>query len=810
MIFRAVCLMILVSFSLNTHAQLIDYSRWSQEEKENKSLELINEAKYVVEGQIVKFECFYGDDGKTIYTDITVRVSNWYKGRGSDMIHIIRKGGVIGEDNQYGEHWSGPYTPMGGQIYILLLKQHSSGENYVFSRFSDLVVANSTDDFYMVGFHGLIFDNAEEFNQFIAKGKKIRLPNKKKDVGYIKSSIVPVIEFINTVPFDEANPPNPANPVTRAGTGEIIVISGSGFGNVRGDVLFIDADKPEEFLYGPPVYLTGLDDIYYDTSDPNNDNDDGWKDDEIRVIVPSKVFENSFPGVPGHGAGSGKIKVKTPDVFDDYGNLVTPSAVSNLSPQILTIEYALRNFGEYDIEQQTDRPMSAPMMGMEHCLSGYVFTLHRSFDPVYTHLSSTQQQDAINSIESALTAWGDLLGITLELEKNADDSYYYHPATGEINRNIISFVNFIDTPGEITNKLMRAQSRGIEWDDMCSTSSDCLPRVSRITGSNILIKKDDTNDNNIANDWFYAPTGAIQDGGPLLDFYAAMLHEIGHAIGVDHDVKLNIAGQINRQNLMSYGFVSQQRSEAQRINLTNQANDKGIDAAEKIIEDSRNHSWSDDFFDRFGIQTLADEEDLSVVQSTPQINVMNYFSPLDPTKPVPGYLYVEPYHFFNPPPHDNHWLPKNSASSFYDIRNICGGRRGTYYVRIKDDACTISSIYSLPYQIPVRDLRICNRAMREDLLSIDKQTLRIYPNPNNGHFDIRFESLAEEETPDIISNTHIGIYDNLGRLQHQHSVSDATLRQTTIDISTLPVGMYWVVWFVDGEVIETQQLQKTD
>ncbi len=176
LIFQVICLVVFGISALHSHAQLIDYRTWSQEKKENKSLELINEAEYVVEGQIVKFECFYGDDGKTAYTDLTVKVNHWYKGKGEDIVHIIKKREEACEGVQMSSTYTiQPYTPM-GSTYILLLKQHNSGENYVFSRYSGSVVARSIDNFYMVGFHGLLFDNAKEFNQFIAKGDKIKIP----------------------------------------------------------------------------------------------------------------------------------------------------------------------------------------------------------------------------------------------------------------------------------------------------------------------------------------------------------------------------------------------------------------------------------------------------------------------------------------------------------------------------------------------------------------------------------------------------------------------------------------------------------
>jgi len=41
-------------------------------------------------------------------------------------------------------------------------------------------------------------------------------------------------------------------------------------------------------------------------------------------------------------------------------------------------------------------------------------------------------------------------------------------------------------------------------------------------------------------------------------------------------------------------------------------------------------------------------------------------------------------------------------------------------------------------------------------------------------------------------------------------VYDVGLQNVSVDISKLPVGVYWVTWFVDGEPIDTKQVQKID
>ena len=653
-------------------------------------------------------------------------------------------------------------------------------------------------DVYIRAFYELDFSSLDEFHSFISKAKHVKIPRKKKDAilgEYSKGADIEIYEDLLSMqgPF-------------RAGVGEVLTIMGENFGNTQGDILFMNADAP---WLG---HLTGLNDYYVEL----------WTPEEIRVIVPSRVTETppGIPDSPPTPAGSGKIRIKRAD------------GVVKESETEISIEYAITNAERLSDPMQPPLPypMEQVYLAREHCLNGMVFTLHESFLPMEhedpeaeinpdSHLTQEQSEDAVESVLNALSEWSNFLGITLELEKNSDTPGDYHftdqePYVGLYsalgrnnflatkNRNIIKFQDAVPSAVMLTT----IYSIHDQCDDGNPTTPNCYPSSIWHARADIEIVKTPHPD----RPWLYDRTANI-NYAMNTDFYHGILHEIGHALGLAHSIDLDN----ELHHVMSVPPAIEGVPDGGRMTLAHPNAINARNGATRIANDSRLKVWSSppqagNFYDKFGVETLAPFNVNSLVEPTPEISVSNYWSPIDPTAPVPGYLYVKPYHFFNPPPHDNHWLPKNSASSFYDILNICGGRRGTYYVRIKDDACTISSIYSLPYQIPVRDLRICNRAMREDLLSIDKQTLRIYPNPNNGHFDIRFESLAEEETPDIISNTQIGIYDNLGRLQKEQRVSDATLRQTSIDISILPAGIYWVAWFVDGEVIETQQLQKTD
>jgi len=152
-------------------------------------------------------------------------------------------------------------------------------------------------------------------------------------------------------------------------------------------------------------------------------------------------------------------------------------------------------------------------------------------------------------------------------------------------------------------------------------------------------------------------------------------------------------------------------------------------------------------------------------------------------------------------------VPINGVNANQLALNICTENQD-YYVRAKDAGCTVSSLYSLPLKLPYCKRRgftcppiYCGGRITEDLLTIS-------PNPNIGHFDILFDSANGNELR--TADTHIGIYDMLGSLQKQYDIDNTNPQSTTIDISALPSGTYWVTWFANGEAIDTQQVQKTN
>lgn len=176
--FKGICF-VLLFIMMTTNGMTQRYEGLSQEEKEQKSITLINESEAFVLATPVNEKCFYGEDGKTIYTKIKIRIKHWYKGEGSRIIYLIDKGGIIGTDRQINRHKPGPILYFDKEKFILLSKEN---ENYRFvknikasqGRYSD----THYDDFKIIAFYDMKFNSIDEFNEFVRNLEGIKIPSK--------------------------------------------------------------------------------------------------------------------------------------------------------------------------------------------------------------------------------------------------------------------------------------------------------------------------------------------------------------------------------------------------------------------------------------------------------------------------------------------------------------------------------------------------------------------------------------------------------------------------------------------------------
>jgi len=151
---------------------------------------------------------------------------------------------------------------------------------------------------------------------------------------------------------------------------------------------------------------------------------------------------------------------------------------------------------------------------------------------------------------------------------------------------------------------MKTSSPG-QWDHCSGT---CYPARYRSSGGGIVINRQKA--------WHFSHIGNVPAG--KVDFYAAMLHEMGHYIGVGHDILLRADGTIERNNLMGYApRISGAIPGGERVQLSNY-NNRAVNAATNIVDTSRIHVWTNDFKDKYGVETLAAAGNNSVVQPTPR------------------------------------------------------------------------------------------------------------------------------------------------------------------------------------------------
>jgi hypothetical protein len=267
------------------------------------------------------------------------------------------------------------------------------------------------------------------------------------------------------------------SPISRiAGTGEILTIQGSNFGNTQGTstIYFKAVDD------GGQTYLKGLENQYIKN----------WSNTQIQVRIPSLVYKG-YELEPSkkysEGAGSGTIKIKT---------LSTDSCIST---QSLSIPYSVKN----------DRNMSNNIyrvhLTRQDCHPDYELTLHSEFN-------SSSHTAKINAIDSALRHWSELTGLYLTLERNAAGNYVFTNDTSLTTKNIIRFHN--EDYAEANNNVAIS---GYYDTLMFRHYGGTHIKIPRITSGYT---------------WNYNITDSLLYG--QRSFYEVIMHELGHILQLAH------------------------------------------------------------------------------------------------------------------------------------------------------------------------------------------------------------------------------------------------------------------------------------
>ncbi|WP_406685551.1 T9SS type A sorting domain-containing protein [Seonamhaeicola sp. MEBiC1930] len=293
--------------------------------------EQIENSNLVVEGKVIAKESFWDASGGLIYTANTIEVYKVFKGDPIETVDVITLGGTVGLDALI-VHPS------------LLLSQEDVGvftlqNSKTLNRLSGKESANKEYKPYALsqGFFRYNLTNDLAANSF-KKMKGIKSSFYNEITAFTRQGYMQIKDFgsdYKTKTSKGLLPPSSLTlnkSVVSAGTGEELIITGSGFGAGQGNVWFSNADD------GGATLIAALDSQV--TS---------WSDTSITVEVPSR-------------AGTGSV------VVEDTSNAQSPGAALTVSYSEINVSFdpgsGLQDFqiqhyndnasGGYTWEMQTD------------------------------------------------------------------------------------------------------------------------------------------------------------------------------------------------------------------------------------------------------------------------------------------------------------------------------------------------------------------------------------------------------------------------------------------------------------------------
>jgi hypothetical protein len=181
-------LLVLYSLLSTISAQTSKYGYYLHPDK--KSMEIINSAEYIFEGEAIEDKSYYNKDSSRMFTSVKVKVNAVYKGNltEGEIIELVEEGGTIGLDERVDPRYSTssgyrtPYIllcnkvlklPVANKAYNLPVKLHYvSGEGHI--EYVD------NPDAVMVGLNKIQFKTKEDVENLLLKVPGVTLPPKKQ------------------------------------------------------------------------------------------------------------------------------------------------------------------------------------------------------------------------------------------------------------------------------------------------------------------------------------------------------------------------------------------------------------------------------------------------------------------------------------------------------------------------------------------------------------------------------------------------------------------------------------------------------
>ena len=273
----------------------------------------------------------------------------------------------------------------------------------------------------------------------------------------------------------------------RGGVGDTLYIKGKHFGYYR------NASNTNQRVYmknadiGPDFYLklNSIDHVF-------------WNDTFIKIIVPSTVDVNTgSSNYKTYTLGSGRIGV------GNLWNIVDTVELGN-PERNMNIEWSANNYS---------RGLENPLPNTYYKNNAWLMPSRTSGDYTFKMHGSISNPKIKDCIRAAINKWRCYTGVNFKLDET--------PTTDVINgldqKNTIQITN--TNVSSIVSTIKRAKT--------CA-NPDNTRSAFPISDIDIEIDASDT------INFMYDTTGTISKDNFKIDFYAVMLHELGHSLLISH------------------------------------------------------------------------------------------------------------------------------------------------------------------------------------------------------------------------------------------------------------------------------------
>jgi hypothetical protein len=331
----------------------------------------------------------------------------------------------------------------------------------------------------------------------------------------------------------------------RAGAGDTLTIIGTDFGayGTKSAVQFRSAENP---------YVNGLDNYILDMAGIDTIM---WSNTMIKIRVPSYYYDVS--DTTFKKPASGKIRVRRH----------SDQAQSTPSANILHIK---SNFFQSDVP---NRPYWSGKgyyrLTNRNCRKNYVIRCHK--------LVSSEKRA---HIYAAAKEWNRRLGYNIfEIDVTTTTNIGFTGDTCIISQDSIPDANIgnyiVATQPYVTNTRLKIHPDSLA---IANRGFDMRIALNALDGS--------------SNNFMYDSTGTATKKVNQTDFYGVMLHEFGHALGLEHALDpLNTTLAYKDAELMHFRInFADSLLPAQRKNLTSSGGES-LQGVQNILQRSQNTQW---------------------------------------------------------------------------------------------------------------------------------------------------------------------------------------------------------------------------